>query len=715
MEVSIKYKRSKLPLFVLMLPIGLFIGIATFAFSSDSDFMYLYRLNRAVNKLLVTTDDSEDYDDMGDNEDYLPSYGNGTGTTVATTGTGLNLLLINNIQTECYIKDLLECATKSQNGEYYDSLAHTSVASIIAAPCMEHGFYEKSSGVIPLSYFPWDDSANAPYYNKSYKGVAASSMKNEELTQEDVMTMGTQSQLDSSGTNGIFGFYKKSNIKKAKIYAEGKSRSASGGDHYYFPDACAQRDSTLDNALSGLSFSDEEKQQANSTSQTELGAFSGLCNNRGPNGGKTMVFGLAYLESLYNTPNAKVDASKLSYDNKLQLISKPYADADSALSSTFVGVDISDAGNSGGACAFVQAILLLESGNGWYCSQEFIDMYTNSSSYAKLFSIGKRAWNVLFPNDQVNSASELRSKLERYKAESVSAAIKQVTGVSVSEAELQSVYGIQGNNYDNINNHKETAGWWFHSGFIYCVQNVRSAAYLNKYSDGSDPFLLSSYEVSGLGYYYACSTYGEVIYAKMLKYAGVDVDPTDPTTYMSQYSGEWTPGSADSTLYSTLQANGLDVSALTDNRRKIVLAAASMLGIQYHQCRGAGCNMGKTGDPFKCDGYCYNNMSAKPTHLDCSAFIWRAYADAGFDMTGFPTYTKMYTNGVFTEIGYKDLKPGDVIYSSGHVRIFLGKSGETVYFVHESGHGVGCVYGTRSVKEINNGKYTFYKYAGIGD
>lgn len=719
MEIKVKYKRPKLPWFVLLFPIGLFIGIATFAFSGDSDFMYLYRLSNAVTALLDATDDSDNYDDKGDNEDYLPSYDIGestTGTTVATSGTGLNLLLINNIQTECYIKDLLTCATKSQNGEYYDALAHTSVASIITAPCMEHGFYKKSGGVIPIAYFPWDDEANAPYYNKSYNGVPASSMKNEELTQEDVMTMGTQSQVDNKYNNGIFGFSKKATIRKANIYADGKTRSMEGGDHYYFPDVCAQRDSTLDNGLDKLGFTDEDKQKANETSQAALGAYSGLCNNRGYNGGKTMVFGLAYLDTLYNAPDTKVNTDVLTYEDRISLISKVYNDSEVALSEKFRGIDVASVGSSGGACAFAQAILLLESGNGWYCSQEFIDMYTNASSWDKLFYIGKQGWNTLFPDDPISTEAELRTRLEKYKADSVTAAIKQETGVSVSVSDLELVYGIKNDNYDNSANHFETAGWWLHSGFIYCVQNVRSAAYLNKYSDGSDPFLLSSYEVSGLGYYYACSIFGEVVYAKMLKYAGVGVDPTDPSTYLSQFENEWTPTTdEESTLWSTLQANGLDTASLNENRRKVVLAAAALVGIAYHQCRGGSCLDCNTKPAVKCDGYCYNNMSARPTHLDCSAFVWRTYADAGFDTRGFPTSTPGYPGGVFTKIAFEALRPGDVIHRSGHVMIFLGKSGESVYVVHASGHSVGSVYSTKSVYTLQAEKYTFYTYTGIDE
>lgn len=720
MEIRVRYKR-KLPLFVLLLPFGLFIGIATFAFSGDSDFMYLYNLNRNVAELLEAMSNSDDYDDAGDNEDYLPSFDNetDTGTTAATNGSGLNLLLINNIQTECYIKDLLTCATKSQNGEYYDSLAHTSLASIIAAPCMEHGFYSKSSGVIPISYFPWDDAANAPYYKKSYGGVSAESMQNEQLTQSDVFTMNTQSQVDGSGTNGIFGFGKDNTIKKSNIYPEGKTRSGEGGDHYYFPDVCAQRDSTLDKGLGALGFTDEDKQNANGTSQMALGAYSGLCNNRGPNGGKTMTFGIAYLASLYNAPNTKVDTSVLTYEDKIGLLSKVYDDTTNALSNTFKGVDITGAGSSGGACAFTQAILLLEGSDGWFCTQDFIDRYTNaSSSYEKLFYIGKQGWNTLFPNDQISTTAELRERLEKYKADSVTAAIKQVTGVSISEDDLQKVYGIQNNNYDNSNNHTETgATWHFHSGFIYCVQNVRSAAYLNKYSDGSDPFLLSSYEVSGLGYYYACGTYGGVVYAKLLKYAGVDIDPTDPSTYMSQYSGEWTPStSEEKEAYSTLQANGLDTSQLNENRAKVVIATAGLVGITYHQCRGAGCNKGKAGDPFKCDGYCYNNMDAKPTHLDCSAFVWRAYADAGFDMKGFPTSTSGYPGSMpLEQITFDDLKPGDLICNIGtHVMMYLGKSSESVYTVEAHQHGTLSGYTTRSIRKVSDTSvYTYYRYPGI--
>lgn len=714
MEIRVRYKR-KLPLFVLLLPFGLFIGIATFVFSGDSDFMYLYSLNRNVSELLEAMSNSDDYDDAGDNEDYLPSFdnGTGTGTTAATNGSGLNLLLINNIQTECFIKDLLTCSVKSQNGEYYSSALHSSVASLLGAMAMEHGFYKQAPGIIPKTYFPWDDSANAPYYNKAYNGVPAASMKNEELTESDVFAMGTQGQIDSTSNNGLFGFKKTATIKKSLIYPEGKSRSGSGGDHYYYPDMCAQRDQTLINGLSGLGItSDEDLAIVNETSQTAVGAYSGLCNNRGPNGAKTMLFGIAYLKSLYNSPDTKVDTAMIDAGVKAKLLAQVTNDASSTLSTTCKGVDISGLDSSGGSAAFTQAILLLESGNGWYCTQSFVDVFTGNSSWANLFSTGKKNWNTMFPNDQISTAAELRERLEKYKCNSVSAAINQVTGVSVTAAELNNVYGIVDDNYENGDHHTEGSDWWFHSGFIYHVSNERSPVYKNKYSDNSEPFLLSSYELSGLAYYYASSTIGEIIYAKMLKYAGVDVDPTDPSTYMNQYSDEWTPSSSEEKeVYSTLQANGLDTSQLNENRAKVVIAAAGLVGITYHRCRGVSCDAGD----YNCDGYCYNNMNAKPTHLDCSAFVWRAYADAGFDMKGFPTGTSGYPGSLpLEQITFDDLKPGDLIRRSGHVMMYLGKSSESVYTVEAHEHGTLSGYTTRSIRKVSDTSvYTYYRYPGI--
>lgn len=671
MEVSIKYKRSKLPLFVLMLPIGLFIGIATFAFSSDSDFMYLYRLNRAVNKLLVTTDDSEDYDDMGDNEDYLPSYGNGTGTTVATTGTGLNLLLINNIQTECFVKEYLSICAENENGKLdtttWDITATTE--SVIGINMLESGFYSAGDGAtLPKTDLP-QGSDGAPVWDGNTYSLKKWNSANH-LSGGGTKDGGPLQYISGGALTGI---------PTKSIYNGGTSTGGGKGDCYLFPDAVCGLNNYI---ASGLNTFGADSSQYTQQSSGIIGVIS---HNRGA-GGAYMLYGVPYktINSGHgkNYLNVSVDddVTKAAY---LQEIYDDFINCPE-------GVSTYTKYNAGVTKNYVSYLIPMFY-DGWNASTSAYK-YIASHYTSGLLDI----WNAYFPDDTVSTKEAFLEKISLR-------CIKLSDALHISDADCDSIYGTVGGDYPDYYSACPC-------GTVYKVTEHKSAVYKR-----GECTVVYSIEGMCANHVYTSINCGAYIYAKMLKYAGVDVDPTDPATYMSQYSGEWTPGSADSTLYSTLQANGLDVSALTDNRRKIVLAAASMLGIQYHQCRGAGCNMGKTGDPFKCDGYCYNNMSAKPTHLDCSAFIWRAYADAGFDMAGFPTYTKMYTNGVFTEIGYKELKPGDVIYSSGHVRIFLGKSGETVYFVHESGHGVGCVYGTRSVKEINNGKYTFYKYAGIGD
>lgn len=675
MEIRVRYKR-KLPLFVLLLPFGLFIGIATFVFSGDSDFMYLYSLNRNVSELLEAMSNSDDYDDAGDNEDYLPSFDNetGTGTTAATNGSGLNLLLINNIQTECFVKEYLSICAENENGLLDTTVwgVTATTESVIGINMLESGFYAAGdSATLPKTDLPqgsdgtpvWDgDSHSLKKWNKtnhsSGGGTAA----------------GGPLQYISDG--------KLTSIPTKSKYNTGTSTGGGKGDCYLFPDAVCGLNNYIASGLN--TYGSDATQYA----QQSVGIVGVISHNRGA-GGVYMLYGVPYDTILHKkTQKSFVSLDSDTDASKNMYLQEIYSDIATSPDTVTASVRY----NAGVTKNYVSYLIPMFY-SGWNASTSTYK-YVSSHYTDGLLDI----WNAYFPNEAVSTKDEFLNKVAA-KCSKLSDAL------GISDADCDSIYGTVNGDYPDYYSDCQC-------GTVYKVTEHKSAAY--KHGESTVVF---SIEGMCANHVYTSINCGSYVYAKMLKYAGVDVDPTDPSTYMNQYSGEWTPStSEEKEVYSTLQANGLDTSQLNENRAKVVIAAAGLVGITYHQCRGTGCNKGKAGDPFKCDGSCYNDMDAKPTHLDCSAFVWRAYADAGFDMKGFPTGTSGYPGSLpLEQITFDDLKPGDLICNIGtHVMMYLGKSSESVYTVEAHEHGTLSGYTTRSIRKASNASvYTYYRYPGI--
>lgn len=689
---------------------GMFLGIMAFSFSSEDDFLYLYNLNNQVlQKTKVYQLVSNQYEDWGGDEDQMPAYNTG-GTTTATSGTGLNLLLINNIQTEGYVKDYLSICAANQNGELSDTYSvHAPAVMLIAATLMERGVYDGTP--LPKWYLPWDDTSNSPYYNTAFGGLSASEVNLYRFDSSSYAKLSKREYSDTSTACGAFGFKSESLATVSKT-----STGRTNGDARNFPDACTDEDRVLNAAISKLNVVDMAA-FSKSVSEAAFGALNGLANNRGYNGATCMYFGLTHGiaangQNYRINPDSGFNTRAMSDEEKAKAVSVPVNDFTVGLQNAKnAGADVTVTWNSTGAAGAAMAmILLLNSDDNWYITQDFVDAFTQEAGYFSFFRYTQNAWNAVHPDDQVNSGTELRKRLQPY-VKDIPTAVKEATGVTISTNDAISAYGIadyNNNTYDAAD--EGDAGkldWYGTTGYVFHVSNSRCAGYVHKYSDGSDPFLLQDFESSGLAYMLCTSLGGQQAYATLLKYMGVDVDPTNPDTYMNKFSGDgWSAVSSE--YQDVLKANGLDTSKLTDERAKIVNVAASYLGTKYLQCRnGAG------QDGALCDGFCYNNMDAKATHLDCSAFIWRCYKEAGFDCTGFPTNTSGYAtnDGVLVETTVDQLKPGDVIwFSHGHVELYLGQDDSTIYYIHESTWGVGCVYGTHRKEGFPGKGCKLYRY-----
>lgn len=112
-------------------------------------------------------------------------------------------------------------------------------------------------------------------------------------------------------------------------------------------------------------------------------------------------------------------------------------------------------------------------------------------------------------------------------------------------------------------------------------------------------------------------------------------------------------------------------------------------------------------------GYYYSKKAGTKYGIDCSAFVCRAYEAA------IGTNLKLNTSAMLNSKQFKKLsdfsklKPGDVFLKSGHVMMYVGKSGSKYAVFEASAGGSKCRYKIYSASDLK--AYSPYKYTGFGD
>lgn len=666
-RVIINYKKRGVSLFkkVLFFPVCLALGIGAFSMTDDDGYLYVMKLTRVMKGF----GDAIYLQSAAQPEDEDTESTETTGSTVATNGNGLNLLLIDNIKTEGYVKDLLVSCRKSFEGAYCDNAIHASMSHLLGAMVTEHGTYGNT--VLPKYYFGWDAANNSPYYNVAVGGLTKEQMTFEGFGSNEYNKIkGTQYLQEIDAVQDGKMYYSAFAISQLETNYIAKvsgptNAGRSKGDNRYFPDACVYEDSMYTKIQGTLHMSDEEMQTWSNDMPDSLAGIGGMTNNRGNNGVGSMIAGLGYNLSDINHPNSWFNYGAVPYDEKLEMATYAYNCMDTQYNKLLKKEgSLSLEGAKHARAAFISLILLVESGD-WYITSDVIGAINGTNGYANIGANAVWAWNTLHPSEQISTASEVSAKLQPYVKDSVVDAIKEKTGTTVSTDELKAVYNINNGTYNRSTggntyieaDGKPSACWYGVAGYVYRVSKKTSAGYLKKYNNGADPYILQDYELSGLAYFGTTAIFGNQVYAQLLHYAGVDVDVTDPSTYMKGYKDkdEWIPPTSDLPA-DWLTDYGMDPNTLSENQKKVLNAAKNLCGIPYSQSLR--------------DGF---DLSKRPTYLDCSSFVWRAYADAGITQ-GLPKRTgENYSNYmlVMRRIKWSELQPGDVARKAGHTVIVI--------------------------------------------
>lgn len=491
------------------------------------------------------------------------------GTTSATNGTGLNLMLINNIKTEGYVKEYLQLAVRSQNGELSDYKYHLGVSGIIGAAMAEQGGYRQSGGILPLSCLPWDNSTNSPKWDKS-KNITL-----EKATYETFMNIGYEPSAWINNYVGPFqqtqSYFNGSHYAPSKIFGNGMTSGRTKPDWTYFPDQLSGLDYEVTSASQFSENFTEQERAAAASFQHNVGGswvtqFLGAYSPGNEAGFKVMINDY---QTQWKKYSSKIAASNITF-------------SDSKWLSNF---------------------LLLEA--GWYLTtRPGDDKGSGNTSYASMSKVNRSRCLVVFKS----------------------------LGLGNTDAEMQAYLSSKLKNPSDYGKCKNAA--------------TQGTLWKDCGSDGK-LFLLAE---TG-GHALSMAFLGELYYARMLKYAGVDVDPANPETYMNKYQGEWMPSGDLFWLKEAVPS--IDINSVPKKVGEFLNFAKQFLGTPYVWG-------GRKPGGFDCSGYIQYCVQ---THFG-GTFGWTTV-----DQPGDP---RVY------EVSSDERRIGDFIYIGGayasashHVVIYL--------------------------------------------
>lgn len=596
-------------------------------------------------------------------------------TDGATSGYGLNLLLINNIQTEQYTKELLQLCADNELGnlDTTSRSAYATMETTLGMWFMEVNLYPNS--VLLRSDLPWDSGDNAPVWNKQYDGFPASALT---LKGFDAKVAGKVGSQTSNGVAiGPLQYEPSSSGRLGIANCSGYSNSGrTQGDIYYVPDQITGLNNFLETAITSLNFQDSSVLES---SPNSILTMVPVTHNMGNANG---FFGISAKKSLSNYINTEA----LDDEEKVKLTSKMADD----LLAQFKGVSnktmIYNADNS--HFVYIAAFLLVKA--GWYVDDSLYTYLTRDSVATTATSI----WNNINPEDTVSSTSDLREKLSAYHK-----SLPEATGYSA--ADCDSTYGTSDGDYAKA----LPASWKSQrkQGTLFYVCDTESDAY----KTGSHKSVLAFTGIQS-SHVAAVSLEGGYRYACMLQYAGVNVDPSNPDTYRNSLNGEW----GGTNVSQWMLDYGVDASLLTQGRKLILEnAKANVERVQEAFGGQPGTYVWGANHSYKGDSPDYSKG------FDCSSFVKWTYMLSGFSAETIPGDSTGYTsNSSWQRKSWEEVKPGDVLRRKGHVVIYLGKTDDIIWTVEAKGksYGVGFFQNKSSKFNTSNdsddSKLTPYAY-----
>lgn len=565
---------------------------------------------------------------------------------------GLNLLLIDNIKTEGYVKEILTIYRKSTENGLDDYEFQVPMEVKLGIQADETGLYNGT--LLPKSYLPTKNGIVV--WKESFDGIPAEEMTVENLNPNNAISLVGRypeiyGQMSYNVGSDLFqGLYQNAAGTEVNGFPPSKlnwlgSSTGRPARTYYQPDGMSYLNGRLNRFVNDY-FNDAEiekfKQNLAMASITVPGTHNaGEAGFMIPltygchwvNGASfTSESGYMAIESLYNDLNTSF--------KKYPILAKKYY------------------GHSGRA---IGAFLLCES--GWSFTQvgfNYITKYGNISDEvaSDLLGSGKTSQDLI-----------------NYFA-------SKVNGLPISDSEASSLY--------HWNNSKD--------GWVYYNENKNPKGFMFKYDptktvtkvDGSVIPFLSVMNNETLGQIYSALFQGPYIYAVALKYAGVDVDPTDPNSYLNSIpNDEWKP-SGDTAW---MAGFGIDASKLNSKRIAFLNELWKWKGSWYTQHNGYfGSDKPSQIPPVK-DANGEWIRDELNNGFDCSGLIqYSTFHSVGFLMDR-TTFTQVNASYLEPKSSFDDLLPGDLVYyyynipgnpDPAHVAVFLNKTSDGKVHLYHS-------------------------------
>ena len=580
----------------------------------------------------------------------------------SSSSTGINLMLMNNLTTESYVKELLTLYLDLGEGKLTNYEYHPSLEVLLGMHSNETGFYPESNNMILKSYLPWGE--NAPVWDTEYAGLSAFAMTLRgfgELEHQTLYPSGLHPDIDSIGYRSVFqvaASYEESGSIPKSLLDGASNAGRTTGQLAYLPDVLAYEDRSYNEMLNIV------KLDPDTTPAWVLNSCFSMYHNRGGGGMSQLSYGIAYQSALSDYCNltlASEEEKMQSYGRIANVLWEYYASLG----------ENPDYGTYAADTARWITFAIVMRQDGWY----FSDLVARTMTTGYSASASVRCWNMVNPDLAVESADELLELLSD-RNKDLYEAINEVNGTSITAEDTERVYNTS-TDYDDcpfFQNSPSNA-----IGYVYYVSSDRGNVYINTYSDGSKPFLVSGYDLINLGYHLSAVVFGPIVYANMLKFAGVGVDITDPSTYLNGLGEDtFRPGNTD-----WMVEAGVDVNSLSQERREILEVAYSFLDLPYvYGARGQVLDDDLIASLRQSLGTSYYSGIKESDKgkrcFDCSGFIYAVYNELGYDIEYNTTYN-IFESPYWENIPIDELEPGDIVcYRStdkGHVLMYVSGEG----------------------------------------
>lgn len=638
-----------------------------------------------------------------------------SGQEVATTGAGLNLLLINSIQTNGYVKELLTILAKHENGDYGcpEGGVPITVEMYLGMMSNETGLIENT---FPKTFIPYDRTTKEFIWNTAYYSVNGNllaeanqmTLENYDKTvfkqinraagddeNELVNTRYSDPNKLNEGDDPIYTGPIQLNENEVDYYNHEYSGIGNAGrskrDFAYFIDDMWQADVYFQNRVI-KKFGKDAILDANPKYSA---ATYSTAHNRGNI--YTMAFGWTYksaigepLANMYNYSGHEFEVLK-----KANVLVDAVADVlESRATAEFI-----DLITRTECHRWIATLSALESNfkgtdaGTWYISQEMYNLISGSNTNAKY---AKEVYIKLFASNHPGVDPEYWYVVYQPYCKTLKEGVEAVLGEELERSDYIRVYGSWEGNYDTYSCSKNQDGTYDKTpaifgtysqsqqtfGQLYYVRNERCPYYNRKYKDGSNPVWVHCWDMVVAGHNVAVAFSGQYVYSKLLQYAGVSgVNPVDSTTYTIAKREYCTPEGLNGEIINKMAAVKDGAVLLTSDgmlekwRIELLNEAYTWVGTPY----------GERGNGYQGDN------GVKWVGVDCTGFVYKVYrwavnssiryvTTSGFGIDS--NWSNASRCACWDWIPYTELQAGDIIVSrrqndGGHAAIVLGRIRDT--------------------------------------